>query len=213
MRTPRFITFTGADQRTNLSRMDDIARRWSVEGTSLVEWGLLFSRSNRDARYITRTLAEEMLGVAGAKAAHICGALAREVEETGAVGDEIPLERFDRAQINGMKAPAPTLTKLAKRYGVTVILQTKAAEFPRDPLCQFLYDASGGNGIFPEHIPPLPQDRLVGYAGGMGPETVLPYLQRIQGDGDFWIDMEGRLRSEGYFDLDAVERVLEQVFD
>jgi hypothetical protein len=47
----------------------------------------------------------------------------------------------------------------------------------------------------------------------MGPESVTDYLKLITGSGRFWIDMEQRVRTGGWFDLDLVERVCQQVFD
>lgn len=61
-------------------------------------------------------------------------------------------------------------------------------------------------------MPPRLPGRRVGYAGGMGPDTVADYLRLVEeagADGPFWIDMEERVRTDGWFDLDKVERVLD----
>lgn len=204
---PKFITFTGVDDRTNLNRLDRIARSYPVE------WGILFSPSNRDARYPCTQAVEEMLSVAGGKAAHICGGFAKRAAKLD-VDPYIPLARFDRTQINGKIIPRDQLHQLAQDYGVEVILQSREDVFPdQDGRSTFLYDASGGTGVFPTRVPAHP-GYFVGYAGGMGPETVLDYLAMIEAeDGSFWIDMENRVRSNGWFDLDKVERVCELVFN
>ena len=51
----------------------------------------------------------------------------------------------------------------------------------------------------------------VGYAGGFNPENVadkLHYLLTNDEVGDFWIDMESGVRTDDWFDLDKVRRVL-----
>jgi len=205
MRTPSFITFTGADDRTDLTRMDEIGRTWPVE------WGVLFSPSNRDARYPCAQAVAEMLDVAGRKAAHLCGGFAKTAAALR-VDPSIPLSGFGRVQLNGRAIDRDLLPRLAEAHGVEVVLQTRSPEFPEDDRCLFLFDASGGNGVFPDAVPPLRPGRPVGYAGGMGPDTVADYLAMIDGDGEFWIDMEGRVRTCGWFDLDKVSRVCERVF-
>jgi hypothetical protein len=82
---------------------------------------------------------------------------------------------------------------------------------------QILMDASGGRGISPEVWPRPIAGVLCGYAGGLGPETILAELERISdvvGDGVIWIDMEGRVRDEtDRLDLERVESVLKSVSD
>lgn len=215
---PAFITFTGVDDRANLHRMDQIASWFPVE------WGILFSPGNRDARYPCHQAVKEILAVGGRKAAHLCGGHARDLAECGYLNhlcsdykgkDAIPLAAFGRAQLNGVDLPRVHFGKISAQYVIDVILQSRTPEFPDDPRCSFLYDASGGTGMFPESVPARVTGRMVGYAGGMGPDTVLDYLRLIEaagGEGDFWIDMEGRVRTNGWFDLVKVERVCERVF-
>lgn len=42
---PEFVTFTGIDDRTDLTAADELARQYPIE------WGVLFTQSNRDARF------------------------------------------------------------------------------------------------------------------------------------------------------------------
>lgn len=73
-----------------------------------------------------------------------------------------------------------------------------------------LLDASGGRGI-DTPIEVLKGNYKVGYAGGMNPDNVgekLSYLMENV-DGDFWIDMESGVRTDDWFDLDKVRKVLE----
>lgn len=85
-----------------------------------------------------------------------------------------------------------------------------------------LLDASCGRGIAPaSHVPPLPGVRC-GYAGGIGPETVLVQLEKVavasEGHalGAVWVDMESGVRSKDaagndIFDLALVRQVLDDV--
>jgi len=80
---------------------------------------------------------------------------------------------------------------------------------------QVLHDASGGLGRTPDHWSRPIAGMLNGYAGGIGPDSVIDTLETlapIVGDGFTWIDMEGRLRDrDDAFDLARVEDVLAQV--
>ena len=80
-----------------------------------------------------------------------------------------------------------------------------------------LFDASGGQGIFPRTWPnPIYKADEVfdyhGYAGGLGPDNLEQELPRIaeaaQGT-RFWIDMESGVRTNDAFDLTKVRRCLE----
>jgi len=206
MSRPLHITFTGIDDRTDLTRADELSSQYRIE------WGVLFSAGNRDARYPCAQAVNEILEISGLKAAHLCGALARSAQ-TGVISDAVHTSRFDRVQINGHNVIEENIPAIEKKYGVHVIRQTRKNEFMDNPRIMELYDCSGGRGVLPGQIPRHPgNDLFVGYAGGMGPDTVKQYLSKIQGDGDFWIDMEGNVRTKGWFDLDKVERVCEIVF-
>ena len=83
---------------------------------------------------------------------------------------------------------------------------------------EYLFDRSGGRGESSFHLWPAPPEKLTyefsderfGYAGGIGPTTIeraCVFLRRYPKH-RMWIDMEGRVRKNGWFDLDAVETVL-----
>ena len=97
------------------------------------------------------------------------------------------------------------------------VLQSADRADGRGPRHQLLMDASGGRGVSPETWPRPIAGVPCGYAGGLGPDTILADLDRIAetvGDGVIWIDMEGRLRdASDRFDLDRVETVLSAVAD
>lgn len=208
MRKPEFITFTGIDDRTDLTRADKLASRYPIE------WGVLMSVHARDARFPSNQMISELTDVAGQKSAHLCGDYASILTICGTFPEPFKLGRFDRVQVNGRRAQTPNLTKIASDSNYDVILQTRSKAFNTGQPFFELFDCSGGQGRFPEDIPALPgTDQLVGYSGGIGPATVIDYLKMIEGEGRFWIDMEGRVRSNGWFDLDLVEKVCQQVYD
>lgn len=81
------------------------------------------------------------------------------------------------------------------------------------------YDTSHGAGVLPNAWPDaepgllaLRPDLQVGYAGGLGPDNLaeqIPLIAKAAGDCRFWIDMETKVRSRDYFDLDKVHEALE----
>jgi len=204
MRKPEFITFTGIDDRTDLKRADYLARLYPIE------WGVLFSTDNQDARFPCAQAVNEILDINGSMSAHLCGAMSRQAQSGIAVA--APLESFDRVQVNGKSVNTANLYDLKNEFDIEIILQSRSDKFEESDFHQ-LFDLSGGRGERPQWIPPIPTEgNLVGYAGGIGPETVVGYLNLIDGNAPYWIDMESGIRSEGWFNLDRVERVCELVF-
>jgi len=206
MNTPEFITFTGIDDRTDLTQACKLVDQYPIE------WGILFSNNNQDARFPCRQAVEEILCVGRRHSAHICGGYAREMVK-GNVKIQAELSAFNRMQINGAKDIAPFVQKdLEDKYRLKIILQARG-QFGVNLPYQQLFDCSGGRGQLPNSIPQHPGGNvLAGYAGGMGPDTVLNYLSMINTDGKYWIDMEGRVRHNGWFDLDLVEKVCQKVY-
>lgn len=203
---PAFITFTGIDDRTDLTVADRLASQYPIE------WGVLFSSNNRDARFPSTQAVMEILSISGMKSAHICGAFSKQAQ-SGAIPEGVPLLEFDRVQINGFNLDQTYFNDIEEQYGVQVIKQMRSESFDVDSKHLQLYDCSGGAGILPVSVPKLGgQDRLVGYAGGIGPDSVLHYLEMIEGVGKFWIDMEGRVRTDGWFDVRKAAQVCEAVF-
>ena len=204
---PEFITFTGIDDRTDLARADKLASMYPIE------WGVLFSANNQDARYPCLQVVNEVMDIKGKKAAHLCGDVCKDTAQKGIVVDWVPLKKFDRTQLNGIDVCTNHFEKLKKAYGVKVIRQVSEEKFTSHAPFHELYDISAGEGIIPDRIPGHPDgETLVGYAGGMGPETVVGYLDKIDKSGPYWIDMETRIRTNGWFDLEKVTKVCELVY-
>jgi phosphoribosylanthranilate isomerase len=78
---------------------------------------------------------------------------------------------------------------------------------------QVLFDQSGGRGIeTTEWETPL-ENKICGYAGGLGPQNINEQFSLIQSVADrpFWIDMEGKIRTEDILDLALCKEVLSKV--
>lgn len=213
MRKPDFITFTGLDARTDLQRAADLAQRYPVE------WAVLFSpkRQGLEPRYPdgetqARILWNRVMASSRGVAAHLCGEHSRRVMLRQKLDVPVDLGHFRRVQVNHQHPDATDITCLQRGWGCTCIAQTRGA-FPDDDRISWLFDRSGGTGTPPEFWPRHPGGgRLVGFAGGIGPDNVLEVLARIDSDGPYWIDMETGIRTDDWLDLDKCEAVCRAVY-
>lgn len=205
MKRPKFITFTGIDDRADLEQADALARRYPIE------WGVLYGHTEGNvlARYPAISTIDAVLEIAGNKALHLCDDVAREFADSKILPPELAgsqrAERFGRFQVNKVR------TINFGHFGPSrIILQCLV--FDAGANTDQLFDASAGRGIVPATIPPMISGQMVGYAGGIGPQSVLDYLSRIEGDGEFWIDMETHVRTNEWFDLEKMKQVCQAVF-
>jgi hypothetical protein len=206
---PKFVTFTGIDDRTDFKIIDALSKKYPLE------WGVLLSERSFDARFPSLQIVSEFASSVKyahcQKSAHLCGKLAR---ETLILEKELDfLHCFDRVQINGHSVEKSKIDAFQKKYGVECIIQHRELEFPKTDDYKMLFDKSGGRGKLPVDIPQLVTDQLVGFSGGINTDTVLDYLSKIKGDGTFWIDMEAGVRTDGWLDLKLVEEVLSKIYD
>lgn len=204
MRKPEFVTFTGADDQTDLDEMVALSRAYPIE------WGVLFSvkRQGLDPRYPAHP--RRFAGLRLRLAAHLCGLYARQVIE-GQVGLLPDLRAFERVQVNHPAPDAERIAEFQQSIGRQCIAQTRGA-FPPSGRIEWLFDASGGRGVAPTSWPPQPLDNgRAGYAGGIGPGNVRAVLAEIDA-ARFWIDMESGVRTGDRFDLEKCRRVCEAVF-
>jgi hypothetical protein len=224
------VTITGADDRTDPAALCKLSAEFPF-----VEWAFLLSASRFGTpRYPSRSWlmeTEEVLRATHVKyaghdhvryAVHFCGQCTRDTM----AGDCKWLDDISpgRVQLNGFNMPpTPDFLALAKETSrqrpLRFILQARelasfepvvatAAEIGAD----VLYDPSGGRGIETAEWPKLPSSSVyLGYAGGIGPDnvgSVLDVLLSDQSRGDFWIDMESRVRTDDKLDLALVRDVL-----
>jgi phosphoribosylanthranilate isomerase len=148
---------------------------------------------------------------------HVCGSWARGL----AFWSDLPSIRAfaQRIQINGTvtKLGPISCSALAKNRQVIFQLPRSlvfANALRRDNNISVagLFDESGGDGVAPEHAPPPVDGMYCGYAGGIGPDNVVERIQAINAvcPNDFWIDMEGRVRTDDVLDMAKVRSVLKQ---
>lgn len=211
MNKPEFITFTGADDHTDASEMAALSRQYPIE------WGILFSPKRQGAgRYPTKQAVMNFIGRKLRLAAHLCGGDARQVMGFYSSNwDDLIADHFERAQINTSdpKVNYAQIREWADNQCVRAILQCRAA-FPTTNLVDILFDASGGRGILANDWPHAPLGQFVGYAGGLGPNTIADAMQVIPSRAErYWIDMESGVRDEqDRFDLNKCRAVCEAVY-
>lgn len=207
MNHPSFLTFTGIDAQTNLMQ----ARELSL--TYPIEWGVLFSeeRQGKENRYPSMEAIEYMLSEDAMNfSAHLCGRYAK----AAMAGEDLDLNlsRFQRTQINHISPDQGKALAFAAPRKLTPIIQVRDLEFPDDEGCAMLFDRSGGRGTLATEWPRHPGDRMVGYAGGISPETINDVLAAVDSSGPYWLDMETGLRTDDLFDLDKCEAVAKAVY-
>lgn len=220
---PAFVTFTGIDEWTDTARIRDLSDRYPVE------WGILFSpRLQGDhPRYPSVAAVERTVRALGGRvglAAHLCGGHAATVLATARCPDleGVLAAGFGRFQVNTADPAADPgiVAGFAMHAGGTGIMQCRTPpphSFPYEDRVAWLYDASGGRGATPAAWPEPPAgSKLVGYAGGLGPDTVAAALSvigagRLPGQ-PYWIDMETNVRTDERLDLDRCEAVLRAAY-
>jgi hypothetical protein len=207
-RTPEWITFTGADDETDVDGMIALAARYPIE------WGILHSLSKFGVpRYPRHT--ERFVHRGLRLAAHLCGGFSRDIM-AGEVFDRVPRDIFDgyaRVQVNHAAPCVAPIARFQEHIALPCVAQARSDRFPAEDVIGWLFDRSGGAGVAPASWPRHPGGgRLVGYAGGLGPENVRAALEAIGAEGPYWIDMESGVRTGDRFDLELCRCVCEAVY-
>ena len=225
----KHITFTGIDGQTDIERLKAIQKAYPI-----AEFGILtsyhwYENGNRylDPRMFHRLTKGGHLNLS----LHLCGLVAHDVTIDWSNLHYLSWGQyrwFRRIQLNvANRKDNPEIVFSSSPWGNEVILQQKDI----DHLDMFyetqnswpswcpgklsvLLDASGGQGIDTDIkvLPNAGKVFKVGYAGGINPDNVegkLTYLLEHPLVGDFWIDMESGVRTDDWFDLDKVERILQ----
>lgn len=225
----KHITFTGIDARTDLQELQAIQQQYP-----LAEFGVLTSYHwyENGNRYLDPELMSLLRGRGLNLSLHICGSAVHDaaVKEWDKI-DELTksnLDIFKRVQLNiSGRKDSPAFCWIPIIIGQELIVQQKGSDnmtlfnatvkhwrerpYPHRDVISVLLDASGGRGI-DTPIEILDTKEKVGYAGGINPENVGDKLYQLMTShkvGDFWIDMESGVRTDNWFDLDKVRRVLE----
>lgn len=224
----RHITFTGIDARTDLQELQAIQLQYP-----LAEFGVLTSYHwyENGNRYLDPHLLPNLYGRGLNLALHICGSAAHDAMDgfwnriNRHTVEYLYRGLFQRVQLNvANRSDNPDrLASVPPNCRTEVIIQQRpgdAALFEhslwvgretRPGNVSMLIDGSGGQGI-DSPISIYQSVEKIGYAGGISPENVadkLTYLFENVRNGEFWIDMESGVRTDDWFDLDKVRRVLE----
>lgn len=220
----KHVTFTGVDAKTDIRVLQEIQRQFPF-----VEFGVLTSYHwyENGNRYLNPAFICNLYASGLNLALHVCGSAAHDA----AVGDWSKVDQlifgsldlFKRIQLNvSGRNDNPRVVQMARYSWQEVIIQQRSGQEtalynetlnawrPNIEKFSVLLDASGGRGINTE-LKVLPSSGKVGYAGGFNPENVedkLSFLMRKVKTGEFWIDMESGVRTEDWFDIDKVVKVL-----
>ena len=226
----KHITFTGIDAKTDITALEEIQKQYPIAEFGVLTSYRWYENGNRylDPKNMSLLYGSGLKGDLNL-ALHICGSAAHDAA-TGC-WDKIDkftrrcLCMFNRIQLNiANRKDNPKHCWMPNVVGQEIIIQQRnvheldlfnhTTEEHKHRLClgsfSVLLDASGGRGI-DTPIEVLKGNYKVGYAGGMNPDNVgekLSYLMENV-DGDFWIDMESGVRTDDWFDLDKVVKVLE----
>lgn len=216
------ITLTGVDAHTDINRLCEIQREYPI-----AEFGVLVSQNwaKNGNRYLSPDKIDDLRDKGLNLSCHACGKIAREALR----GNWTPVQQltnglagiFNRCQLNIATADIKDeklYTDVPMGLKEVIIQQKDADHMEIWNKIQLHYnlsvilDASGGHGIDTPVVPYDLNDTKVGYAGGMNPENVgekLDFLLKSDIVKDFWIDMETGVRTDDWFDLDKVAKVLE----
>lgn len=216
------VTFTGADNKTDISSLVQIQKEFSF-----VEWGILIATNEGKNRYPTQDFISNLENKGLNLALHLCGKWTRNIFTDGKL--ELPYTFFNRYQLNFNfshgKFDLINYKKLIEsnqdkkfilQYNNSnhTIINKIISEFDTSNT-NILYDSSGGRGTQIQDIKPPFEKIYTGYSGGLNVENIDDICDKIFSHTDqnteVWIDMETGVRTNDEFDLDKVYKVLKKV--
>lgn len=226
------VTLTGADDTAEPKSLIALSKEFPF-----VEWGILVGSHAGKSRFPSTSwignLLDEIPRFSGPRmnlSLHVCGRILSAILKEGKwiAGD---VDDFNRMQLNITEslperddAREAIVTNIMAVQSLTCIPEIIIridhlkndwlldALLLRNVKASGLYDRSHGAGLKPDSWPKANPDWNVGYAGGIGPETVLEDVRAIlavAGAKPTWIDMETSLFTNGKFDLGRCRFVLE----
>ncbi|MBJ6986792.1 phosphoribosylanthranilate isomerase [Devosia sp. MC521] len=211
---PSFIAFTGLDNPAQIGDLRELSARYPIE------WGVLVDDAQTEKPLFPDAEKRKAFVTAGGLrlAAHVCGEQARRIaNEPDSV--DVELFGYSRVQVNhsftgSSAAHIENTVYFGRKIGVRSMLQF-SKETPSDSRLDWLFDVSFGTGVAPTAWPTLAKNGpFVGFSGGIGPDTVKDVLKAIDAPQgvQYWIDMESRIRTDGYLDLNKCEAVCRAVY-
>lgn len=232
-----FMTFTGADDGTDIDALVAFQKNHTRGDQSLCEIALLFHpEKTGQPRFPHREWIDRYLDRARGghrTALHLCGPAIDQFLR----GDPdllVLAARFGRVQLNifahlyTLPFTSAQVDDAAATYqtasGGRVIVpmnEGNAAWVTKlaNPDIQFLYDGSAGAGALARTWPAGTAARFEGYAGGLGPDNIAAERQKIEqvAIGPYWLDAETNLRTPGptgprhTFSIAACQTTIEQL--
>ena len=220
------VTFTGVDESVFMGELEEIA-----EAYPKVEFGVLVGTATERRPggifppvYVVRLLQRTPVQ----SAIHLCGSWARRVTDVwGREEIQTLAQGFERVQVNlhgdewntgRIGVDVEAVKALAELIAPAKVILQHRGTFSDVPLhhegVEYLFDISEGGGIESFDHWPAPIHPRVGYAGGLGPHNIrraVEWAERWK-DWRLWFDMEGRIRKDGWLDLEAVREVCRQVW-
>ena len=227
------LTFTGVDQQTSISELASISRDHPK-----VEFGMLAGTQSGEtpifpAIDFIRTLSVILRKLEVRQSLHLCGILARAAAGAPAAPVHTSMildlcQPFDRVQVNlhgdspddsRIDVNAGSLTRFADMVACKKVILQHREDWESVPIphqkVEYLFDRSEGRGIESFDAWPAPAGpRRVGYSGGIGPDNIGRAMQFVEKypDTPMWLDMEGRIRTGGWFDTGKARAVCERAF-
>lgn len=225
----KHITFTGIDDGTDIQELRAIQEQYPI-----AEFGVLASYHwfENGNRYLEPRRLNDLQWRGLNLSLHVCGEAAHNAAMGRYISDTYhlvwgQLGLFQRIQLNVANRRDNPATVRSSQCKEIIIQQRCATEVElflnsmradHNAVFSVLLDASGGQGIdTPIEVLSNVSDNgtskfKVGYAGGINPDNVsdkLTFLMENEQVGDFWIDMESGVRTDDWFDLNKVRKVLE----
>lgn len=205
--TPEFITFTGVDKHTKIEDCLNLSDSYNVE------FGFLYSEDRTDNRYTGIPLIAEFYRHELNVAIHICGKAARDVIKYKKLPNICKYAHAVQINLRSEEYDDNILSELSEHC--FIIKQTRNTnEWEYTPLGVYpLLDCSGGSGAEIQSWPEFPPKKQVGYAGGLKPGNVRPFLEKLPKHSfNFWIDMETGVRTNDLFDVSKCRQVCQEVY-
>lgn len=227
------VTLTGIDEKTDLKKVAKLSKDYPF-----VEWAVLFSKTKcgLENRYPSIKKIDEFANLSIFRAMHLCGSIARKYAKQNYydiyVREDRPMDvmfsnifkPFDRYQFNISNLNIDEVNfDVFNISSINTIVQiNNFSWFEKLENTDVLFDISGGRGqeisiddiiVAPFNGFNFTKINYLGFAGGLGPDNVVAKTNSIldnfsEIERGIWIDMESKIRTDDWLDLDKCEDVL-----
>lgn len=215
------ITFTGVDDKTPISSLQDLQRKYPY-----VEWGILIASNPGKPKQPSEDYILKLKDKGLKLALHMCNEHAKNILTDGKL--DIKYDFFDRYQLNfnfnHTDHDLNHYSKLINKFkNKNFILQTnfsnelfieKIIENNKTINTHILYDSSGGRGVEIKQIKSPFKGIYTGYSGGINPDNIDNICKQItfhKNDDRVWIDVQTGARTNNEFDLNKISTMLKIV--